>query len=342
MLKCRSCLPVVLALAGYSFPAWAEQCLEDGDCAADEECQLDDVALPDCPPDQACEQPASDPMGWCYPRPVTCQADADCPEPTLCGDDGECLYVFEPCENDAMCASRYACTDIGGGGGCDSSGSSVDDAPPTLSGDGDPGAVSSDGAPPLASAGSDAGAASAATDLAATPPPLQEPPECQPPEPHLACFPNVEPCSEDSDCAGDWLCTDIPEGGPDGWADVSKACLPPGLVAVIDGRIQPEGSGQSDSSADGSSGSGDDLIGEEDVNSQPNDAVSLGTQGGSEGASGCSVGSDRALAPWSWLVSVLGLGGLLWRRRLAFTRWPTQGLSAAKVGASGAAKPKEG
>jgi hypothetical protein len=94
---------------------------------------------------------------------------------------------------------------------------------------------------------------------------------------------------------------------------VEKACLPPGLVAVLDGTIDLEGS----SAGEGTSGSGgerDDLD-EEDVKPPPDDALGLGTQGGSEGSSGCALRDGSSGAAWLWLLPSVLL--VVRRRRVA-------------------------
>lgn len=156
-------------------------------------------------------------------------------------------------------------------------------------------------------------------DDSETPPDVQQPPEaeqCEPREPELICFPEVEPCSDDSDCAGDWTCEEIPDGGPDSWGGVAKACLPPGLVAVLDGRIQPDDSGADDESTSGEGqqpGDEEPVIDDDDERVEPSDAIGLGTQGGSEGSSGCALGGRGGTSPSPWLLLLLGLVGL--RRR---------------------------
>lgn len=342
-------LPLLFAATCFVVPCFAQSgpCVDDGDCATNEECLLDDV--------EEGEAVEVEPGGWCYPRAVTCESDADCPEPTRCDDDGECEYVLEACESDAMCDPRYACTDIRGETSCASAGEAG--APPrSTDGAGaaeDPGAEDlGDGAEEASGAGSDSSeeaapdsgsSASEASDPKLAPDPVPDgdpagddsvaapgtqPPEaeeCAPSEPMLVCFPQVEVCEEDADCEGDWTCEALHDDGPGAWSGVEKACLPPGIVGVLDGSIEVEGSGVSedDVSGDGSGeapGDEDVIDDDGDVTEPSNDALGLGTQGGSEGSSGCAVGHHPSRGfPW-W---VLGVGLVLRRRhgRLApFTR----------------------
>jgi hypothetical protein len=56
------------------------------------------------------------------------------------------------------------------------------------------------------------------------------------------CFPPPVACENDADCDG-WECHVFPKSGnpPIGWEDLDKSCMPPGLVALIEERIEPAG-----------------------------------------------------------------------------------------------------
>lgn len=65
------------------------------------------------------------------------------------------------------------------------------------------------------------------------------------------CFPPPVECESDSDCDG-WICHAVPQSGnpPIGWEALDKACMPPGLVALIEDRIEARGDVVGDTNGD--------------------------------------------------------------------------------------------
>jgi hypothetical protein len=86
--------------------------------------------------------------------------------------------------------------------------------------------------------------------------------------------------------------------------------LPPGIVAVIDGHIDAEGGEDLDGRGE-DNGSGNPL----DPDSNDGDPVGLGTQGGSEGSSGCSMQPLKSGGSTGLWLTLFGLAWLKVRRR---------------------------
>ncbi len=328
-------VPALLMGVLISTPARAQsECVSDDDCEEGYACELDVDDAPECPPNADCEPVASEPSGWCAPARLECDSDSDCPSPATCEvEDRECVYVVEPCEVDADCDENYACLAGGSSGSCSSGSDSASSDPDaegsssvdTSSGEADTGSedIKSDGVsaqeptPDEASSDLDPGA----------PGPVQEPERvdgadetCEV-ETVNYCFPKVFPCDTDADCMDDWTCEEVPEGGPDEWADVERACLPPVIVAVIEERIDvdADGIGRSESSQDTSAGGIDDVeeAKEDDVSSDENATIPLGTQGGSEGSASCAAAANDPSELASWALAFLGFALVSLRRR----RW---------------------
>lgn len=151
------------------------------------------------------------------------------------------------------------------------------------------------------------------------------------------CFPPPKACSSDADCDG-WVCFQPPSDIPFGWQDISKGCMSPGFVALIEGRIDaPDENSESDSASASAPPQADDAgvagaitafpdasvapkgeRGSAD-SGQPTKAGSVKpvAQRASEGSTdgGCEVrGTGVRFGGWPWLVA-LALGFGLCRRR---------------------------
>jgi len=233
-------------------------------------------------------------MTDCVPAPLTCTSDADCPSPLYCvehqteepctvafGDTTSCepivetsmlcTYVIADCTTDADCAEGYECATTPGGETC--TGSSA----PCPVGEECP-----------------------------------EPVEVCETEPDWnMCFPAHVPCATDADCADDWVCYDFGEEGafPPWWESDGnpRACLPSGIVAVIEGQAEFEDQGVQRSADAAEAGSGSNA-----------EAADEGASKGSGDSGGCSVasGSSDGAHIAGWLILGLGLGFARRRRQV--------------------------
>lgn len=150
----------------------------------------------------------------------------------------------------------------------------------------------------------------------------ERPIQCEPRDVRV-CLPAPVSCTSDADCLPDWQCVEVPPGGPESWDGVEQACFPPGLIAAIDGRVKTEGGGSAEDANDavgenpvrGEDGLGgdDDGVGGGEILEPP--TAELGTQGGSEGSSGCHVAAPAHAPRTGWLGFAIGLGLLLGLRR---------------------------
>lgn len=151
------------------------------------------------------------------------------------------------------------------------------------------------------------------------------------------CFPPPVACETDADCDG-WICFDVPQSGnpPVGWEDLDKACMPPGLAAAIDGRIEVRGDAIGDTSGDGASAAPsrapvdnaerDAAVGSNDSDGKPStepDAAEEEAEGdgetskddtsSDESEEGCNVATLRTNGA-SWLPALLAMAMLRSRR----------------------------
>ena len=262
----RFCLPTLaIAAAGSIVPSTLAQaqgagteCMDDGDCAADFQC-LKGASTPGCDPSAgACDAGIKvEEYGYCEPRPIVCDSDADCPEGLRCEESGDtgncassrdggtvceppqpieqhCSYAPEQCTSDTDCAADFACT-------------------------------------VLATIEECSGGGVACPDGEECPEPM--PDTCTTRE-EKYCFPDRKDCEGDDDCAASWRCTPIPpeargDRAPSGWEDATAACLPEGLALAAEGRVEGKSvfeghgsSGGADGGAyEGSAATGDDARG---------------------------------------------------------------------------------
>ena len=266
--------------------AWAQDCTSDADCGEGYYCSTDDVSLPvSCVDSENCPEPEVGP-GVCELAPLTCTSDADCPSPLFCvehqteepctvalGDTTPCepvvettklcTYVIADCSSNADCAAGYECAAMPGSTTCTSEGAACP--------------VGEECPPP--------------TEVCETDPDWN------------MCFPARAPCATDADCADDWVCYDFGEEGtlPPWWESDGNflACMPPGIVAVIEGQAEFEDQGVQSSAEADRVGSGSSA-----------DTPDVGTSKGSGDSGGCSVkpGSLNGMDAGALLMLGLGLG----------------------------------
>jgi hypothetical protein len=291
-----------------------------------------DVADPVPPVDGSVPPPAPVAVtGSCEPAPFECATDADCPAPSTCSTRGQCELSLTTCDTGAACGANYACTEVGrtSCGSTAPEGSPVD--PDVATGPTDPAGNTSSGSADD-SVGSDTDPASGAPVPAEEPlpttPPDGEDDACEPQSVSM-CFPEAIGCTDDDACPADWTCEDATKLDLPAFEGLDRACLPPGIAAFLAGHVDLDeetrgelGSTENDSEA--TSGIGGVPQVPDPVPGDPDEgAVSLGTQGGSEGASpstGCSVSraghSGEPSGPVGTLAwpALLGLGLALWRR----------------------------
>ena len=215
-------------------------CASAADCPADFECVKDIVARPQpaCPPDTKCAEqpPEMSDTGTCQAVPHVCNVAADCPVPLVCqsqsancsgggsvGPDGVvttipetctpgpsvCTYVPKACTADTDCADSYQCVKVSEGGMCSG------EAPVCLRTD-------------------------AGDSCSAPPPPVCETYAV------MNCMPKQIACGAGQACPSNWSCFDfsnLSETVP-GWSpDASgKSCLPDGLILLVQGHANGEGS----------------------------------------------------------------------------------------------------
>lgn len=288
------------------------ECTSDDQCLDEHYCSLDKVdSAVTCPAGAECSDiaaPAPAASGRCEHNPYTCSSDADCPEPAVCGEDGECIYQLEACETNDECSADYECLPLRGGSSSMADPSLAqpmpDPAGPPNSGADSGGAQSADDdedSAAEAAAPDEEGAQDVAVqDVAAEDDEDSE-------EPAGICFPELVECETDEDCTDGWICADIDDGPPN-WEEVERACLPPGIAAALDGDLEVDGGeGSNDSGGLGAEGEIPTIDGSDE------DVVGLGTQGGSEGSApddACNVaaagGHGRGVT-WAWLAGVLAL-----------------------------------
>jgi hypothetical protein len=281
----------------------------------------------------------------CEQAGIACSSNAECPEPAAC-EEGECVYRLVECSKDSECDLGYVCTAIGSGTCSSNPTSSTDQAGPNPGAASDPAAnvnpvssagqgdESSPGAPEPIAPDADPDApepgvpedAKPAADAPA-PGPTEAPTTddsvdvtCEPDD-VKACFPAPVACDDDDACPAGWTCMEVPPGGPESWDDIERSCFPPGLVAVLEDRIKVEGDGIGGSSEDGQAES--PVKRDDNENGVPNppplpqetSSPNLGTQGGSEGASGCALRGQPASGALPGVGLALMALGLLGRRR---------------------------
>lgn len=98
-MECRPCDPIPVGIC----VAPVANCFSDADCAADEQCVLQNVCDPAT--GEAC-RPGFAPQGTCEPRPATsCSSDADCAAGQLCDAADACLAP-------PNCNPGEACPDV--------------------------------------------------------------------------------------------------------------------------------------------------------------------------------------------------------------------------------------
>ena len=273
----------------------AQECVSNADCPDGYVCTSSDEGegspMPCIDPETCPEPEPTTVTGTCELGPLSCRSDGDCPSPLRCVTyeysppcartdpnvpcesdvevSQECVFVIADCRSDADCATGYECVPTSGG-------------------------VTCTGSAPACAPGEEC-------------PPAEE--ECMVEPVANLCFPARSPCVTDADCPGDWTCLDfVATVGelPPWWEGVSdpRACMPPGLVAVFEGR------------ADWEDGSGDSVTterlasGAAESDSPAPDAARSGDDGGCAVAAG-SV--DRAGMLLALLLAGLGLGRRLRR-----------------------------
>lgn len=289
------------------------------------------------------------PTGMCEQDGIACSGNSECPEPATC-EGGECVYRLVKCSQDSECDSGYVCTVIDSGR-CSTSGDNV--PPPagqpvavSSTQQADPGTASDPKAPASAEAGGDQSGdeSERAVPVSSggeepTPDAPDAPTSPDGPTPGgvdaettsdvevtceqddvKVCFPAPVACTEDDECQEGWSCKEVPPGGPDAWDELENACFPPGLVALLDKKIDAVGEGVGSSEEDGSA-TGDPKGEDGSDNEVPQPPIpqdtsmpNLGTQGGSEGAAGCGVASPRSNALPGLGLALAALA-LLRRRR---------------------------
>ncbi|MGD8863228.1 MAG: hypothetical protein PVI30_24655 [Myxococcales bacterium] len=241
MLRLLLGICAIVGALSHAQLAQAQACETDADCPEGMGCELAPVAAFDCRPGVPCDAGAPEPTGECEPQPLDCETDADCPEGLTCeeqsgsgavacavpapGTDGEviceepeptdperqCAFERADCETDADCtAPGFECLVVEEGGGVSCSGTGSACAP-----------------------GEDC-------------PPPEEQCEVAPTQTERYCFPERRDCVVDSECAGTWRCTDLPEGAqrnpPAGWEGATRVCLPEGLALALTGQLEVGGS----------------------------------------------------------------------------------------------------
>jgi MYXO-CTERM domain-containing protein len=259
----------IFTLAAVCSTAWAQDCATDADCPDGYACEpAGDVGgVP------ACDGPDCTDQTACIRREGPCTTDADCPADFVCeevGGSGSCPVATcpagEPCPEPEPCVIEIMteCVTMPGGVECTST--------------------------------------VAACQAGEECPPSTE--VCEPmPDTHL-CFPARVPCATDADCSGDWSCVDfVATVGelPPWWEGVNdpRACMPPGLVAVFEGRADFDESDGKNSTAADRAGSGSSA-----------QTPGRNTSGGSEDDGGCSVapGSTEGKGITGLLLLGLALG----------------------------------
>ncbi len=312
----------VVALGWFGAPVSAQECETDEDCPDWMACEPGGMATADCRPGEACDAGAPEVLpGECRPQEIECETDADCPAGLYCEEQraGEVactapapgadasvacepeqpappvsVCTFEPaeCETDADCEQEgFGCLEVeqGGGESCTGGG------------------------------------------------PICEPDtEC--PEPEVVCvqepssiirycFPERVDCTEDSECAADWVCGALYEKAqdhpPTGWEGATTVCLPEGLALIFSGQIRAGSGGEASSeySSVGMAGTGAEL-GESAAGSGGSDGADSSDQSGStyqcsdSDGGGCAVASARggggtALLP----LALLAVAAFLASRR---------------------------
>ena len=336
----------LLALALFGLASRSAQaqstCSTDSDCVKGWACEVTGggaCASKPCPPGETCDPQPNDCANFeyksCVPGP--CRADSDCADgmvcythtetdcpPVACAPGQECPVPSCAPRTESACVPRYIlpCTsasDCGSGFTCESAGEQCECS--GSAGGRDPG---SDGGTP-------------------TPPPS--------PEESCTCTPSAEQrcrvvpvtCAADSDCSGGWTCVVVASsgdctspalptptpgsGGGSGAPDSGvpepncrpsanvKQCLPPYYAIVSGGRGLDSSSGSDeDDTPTAGTDNGGSAPGNGGVASPAVPSAESG-KGDTTSSAGCSVsrgsGGGSALA----LLGVLGMFGVLRRRR---------------------------
>lgn len=269
-----------------------EPCETDDDCPDNYRCNAEDVSVA-CPAGQDC--PVPEVSGFCEPGPIECSANSDCPEGSQCGDEAVCTFELVECVSNSDCDNGYECFDIASEV-CTSDPCATPDSPrpdPASSTPGAAGAASAEDEPPPE--GNAPGCASE--------------PQCETVDEFSVCFPPAVGCETDEDCEGSWVCVDIPEGGPGGWADLTRGCMPEGIALAIAGAIETGGAGISDDDAPTGVTSSESKGEAADTDSN---AASGDESSGDDG--GCAVSSASGRSTGGLLLG-LGLAWFAFRRR---------------------------
>jgi hypothetical protein len=286
-----------------------------------------DVADP-VPDEGSVTPPTPAPLtGSCEPAPFECATNADCPAPATCNTRGQCELNLPTCDNATACDANYACTEVGrtSCGSTAPEGSPV--TPDVATGPADPAGNTSSGTADDA-VGSDTDPASdgpvPAEEPLPTAPPAGTDDACEP-EVISVCFPEAVGCTDDDACPGDWTCEDATKIELPAFEGLDRACLPPGIAAFLAGHVELDDEtkgelGAADGNSETDTGNGSNVPDPMPVDTDEG-VVSLGTQGGSEGASpstGCSVSragqsGEVPVGTPAW-PALLGLGLAFWRR----------------------------
>lgn len=257
------------------------KCQTDADCAEGFECRPEGGSSDGSCGEAPCttdagtgDDPGGKPLAEetlrCQPKPLECGSDEDCPAPLTCEtyDEGTCTKdssggehcdenevrrcVWRPteCIQDADCDLRYECVEDASGGSVVGGGGE-----PDTGGGSDPG--SGDGA--------------RATER--------------------FCFPQFFPCEADAECDGDWTCTNLEAHAVEvpWWKGATHACLPPGVVAVVDGRATMSGIPGSDGK--GTPETGDTAEEPSKIKEVSGCSIGRGPFGPGSGSSGALLGA---------------------------------------------------
>jgi MYXO-CTERM domain-containing protein len=301
-----------------------EECHTDADCGAARRCELP-VSIDGCkePPCDDVE-PVTGDVGWCVPAALgkACKSDADC------GDELECqTFGFGSCSSDQPeCTStsesqcQYPPPELLL---CDS----ADHCAPPFACDTEQDEHACYYPDPSCETDADCGDDFECVDGASLA--ADDCPDCKP-IPNQ-CSPKLIACDADSDCPSEWLCREIGYGyKASQWSDDvlgTKACVPSGTVQVSEGNFylgggfttlaggagkgldaQAAASGPAEDARDDSAG------GSRDHSADEKPAADADGTSSSE-SSGCSVTAPGADAASGLVCPILGLVGLVLRRR---------------------------
>lgn len=277
----------------------SDQCTEDTDCAEGYFCAKG-ASSPGCDAVGECPEPdvVEEEFGSCELAPVSCTSDADCDEYLSCVDVGtsnctvssdgtsscddgapdavmQCSVATIECRVDADCPREFEC---------------VSHAAPCP-----------------------------AIDCA------EDAPDCKPCEPNTrqVCQPKQIACVDDDDCPSDWSCAYVSEGGGGDVAEPAPIEPQPTEPAPEPAMDLP---GTRTSSEDGPPNGacypnalgGDGYVTEDEAGgaAEPGSAEDSAS-GGPETSSGggCSVGAVGASGAAGWLMTLLLVAPLAWRRK---------------------------